>query len=213
MNLAQLINKHKIPTLVFIGASFLILFVTLILVLRPQNPQTQSNEVTVVTFNDGSNEVTVDRNGTVTIKTPFGTFTQYWDKEKIRSFFADLENLDFDTLVSYVGTEMAISLTVSNGQTIIIDSSLLPEEILDALQYVLEETYEIEKITVIKTTPPPFWTTPTPRPENAKPTVPPDNDNPWHQGVEPENIEAFSCEAYSVAGGKRVIVSQTLCGQ
>jgi len=39
------------------------------------------------------------------------------------------------------------------------------------------------------------------------------NTNPWHQGTEPENIQPFSCEAYSVTGSRRVIVSNTLCGQ
>jgi hypothetical protein len=213
INIGSWLNSHKALVLALFGLSIIILLITSVLVLRPKTNQTPKNEVTVVSFNDGSNEVIIDRSGKVIIKTPFGTFTQFWDKEKIRSFFENIDNLDFDTLVAYVGTEAAISLTGSNGQTILIDSSLLPEGLLGDLVGVLEETYETEQITVIKTTPPPLWATPNPTGRPSQATTKPQVDNPWHTGVEPENAKPFTCEAYSVSGGRRVIVSQTLCGK
>lgn len=205
------INTHKPLVIGLFGLSLFILVMTMLLVLRPKPAAQPKNEVTVVSLNDGSNEVIVDRSGKVTIKTPFGTFTQFWDKEKINSFFENIDNLDFDTLTEYLGTEAAISLTASNGQTIVINNTLLPQSLLDELFDLIEETYKTEQITIIKTTPPPIWQTPQPI-ERPNATTVPAADNPWHTGTT-ENVEPFSCEAYSVSGERRVIVSQTLCGK
>ncbi|PIP53226.1 hypothetical protein COX08_02145, partial [Candidatus Beckwithbacteria bacterium CG23_combo_of_CG06-09_8_20_14_all_34_8] len=134
MKITDWINEHKSIVIILFGISIIILIVALVLVFKPKELVKQSNSVTVVSFNDGNNEVIVDRSGQVTIKTPFGTFTQFWDKEKIKRFFEDIDNLDFDSLVAYIGTDLAISLTSSNGRQIIVDTTQLPSEILDLLQ-------------------------------------------------------------------------------
>ena len=213
MKITDWINEHKSIVIILFGISIIILIVALVLVFKPKELVKQSNSVTVVSFNDGNNEVIVDRSGQVTIKTPFGTFTQFWDKEKIKRFFEDIDNLDFDSLVAYIGTDLAISLTSSNGRQIIVDTTQLPSEILDLLQITLEDTYQQEQITVVKSTPPVFATPKPPVTYETTATPIVSNTNPWHQGTEPENIQPFSCEAYSVTGSRRVIVSNTLCGQ
>jgi len=213
MKIKDWINEHKSIVIILFGMSIIILIVTLILVFKPKELVKQSNSVTVISFNDGNNEVIVDRSGQVTIKTPFGTFTQFWDKDKIKRFFENIDNLDFDSLAAYIGTDLAISLTSSDGRQIIIDTAQLPSEILDLLQITLEDTYQQEQITVVKSTPLVFATPKPPVGYNATATPIVSNNNPWHQGTEPENIQPFSCEAYSVTGGRRVIVSNTLCGQ
>lgn len=211
MQFDEWVNEHKILVFSLVGVSLLLLVLALAFTLRPKNDHNKTTLVTVISLNDGNNEVIVDRNGQVTIKTPFGTFTQYWDKEKIRQFFDNLDDLDFDTLSQYIGTDLAISLTASDGRQIIIDDSQLPQLVLDLLQTTLEQTYEEEQLEIIK----PSIVLNTPKPPVYKTTATPIviNNNPWHQGIEPENIQPFSCEAYAVSGERRVIVSQTLCGQ
>ena len=88
--------------------------------------------------------------------------------------------MDFDSLVAYIGTDLAISLTSSNGRQIIVDTTQLPSEILDLLQITLEDTYQQEQITVVKSTPPVFATPKPPVTYETTATPIVSNTNPWH---------------------------------
>ncbi|NMC36610.1 hypothetical protein GYA49_06245 [Candidatus Beckwithbacteria bacterium] len=195
------------------------------LTYRQFQPPKKSPEVMVVSFNDGQNEVIVNRNGTVTIKTPHGTFTQKWDPAKIKQFFENIDNLDFDLLSKFIGTDVAITLTFNDGQKIIVAIDPQTEAIADTLEDTLEEVYEEEESETGQTILPSYIPTPIPTAKastGATPTPTPtsssssnsSSDNPWQQGTEPENaIKTFVCNQYDPATGKKVVISNTLCAQ
>jgi hypothetical protein len=142
----EIIKKNPI---VAIGLTVLVLGLVILvgfLVKKQFSPVKERKELVRVEFGDGNNSVVVERNGKVTINTPYGTFVQNWDAEKIRRFFEGLEDLDFDSLSSYIGGDLVMALTI--GGEIIeisIDDPVIEIEI-DELQEILEEIYEEEDL-------------------------------------------------------------------
>jgi hypothetical protein len=213
-NLETWVQENSILALIIVLGTILVLAIFGIIVSNKLDSKKDIKTVTTVSFADGQNEITIDRNGNVTIKTPFGTFTQKWDKEKVRRFFENFNNLDFNTLSQFLGTSLAIQLTLSNGEKITIDISEISEDSIDEIIETLEEIYEDEDMEM-----PPLIT--------PAPYVPPDeqdddsddsngssdNDDPWHQGSDPVDIEVFECEQVDPITGRRVIISNTVCAQ
>jgi len=180
------------------------------LITKPETPP----KVVTVTFGDGQNSVTVERNGKVTIKTPFGTFTQTWDPAKVKQFFESLENLDFDQLTQFIGTGMAVELTLADGEKVMVVIDAALEETVNLIQETLEDIYEEEGVTFIPSPLPtlePFpvpttGTTPTPSPT-------PSSYNPWKTGNDVEDPEVFGCEQIDPKTGRKIIISNTVCAQ
>jgi hypothetical protein len=183
--------------------------------------------VAVISFGDGQNEVVVNRNGDVTINTPFGTYTQHWDPEKVRKFFENYDKLDFDNLAEYLGTEAVVKLTLSNGKTVKIEDSNL-EELVSEAQKALEDIYSQNEQKPA---------TPDLSQYNKKPDLSPsptpsgggsqngggnnngsgggggNNNNPWQRGNDPQNPTAFSCEQTDTKTGRKIIISNTVCAK
>jgi hypothetical protein len=212
-SLDSYIQSHPVPTLVG-----LVLILSLVVggiwgINKIINRPKPAPEVMTVTFGDGQNTVTVNTDGTVTITTPFGTYTQNWDKEKIRQFFANVDNLDFDLLTKFIGTGLAIQLTMGDGRVITVTADNKVEAITNQLQQILDETYgDYENQQKIIPTPLPEVIIPVP----ATP-IPTSNSNnnsnnsdPWRTGGEGD-AKVFSCTQIDSKTGKKVIVSSTVC--
>ncbi|MGI5827925.1 MAG: hypothetical protein ACOX6V_02775 [Patescibacteria group bacterium] len=216
-DLNSLIQKNPLLTLVM-----LLVIVVLVsvagwkayeLILKPAKP----TQVTTVTFGDGQNTVTVERNGNVTIKTPFGTFTQTWDPEKVRRFFESLDSLDFDQLTQFVGTGLAIELTMADGEKITVVVDEKTQEVGDMIQETLDEIYENEGVlptlrpepTLNPSSPQPSSVpSPTPTSESSE-----DGSNPWHGGGGPQEEDSYVCDEVEIPEGRKIIISNTICGE
>ena len=100
------IEKNSLFAIIIVLAFLLISSISIFLIIKSSGKENKKT-VTTVSFVDGKNEITVDRNtGKVTIKTPTGTFTQYWDQDKINRFFAGLDDLDFESLSKFIITKL-----------------------------------------------------------------------------------------------------------
>jgi hypothetical protein len=189
------------------------LFINSLATRPPKNPQ-----VAVVTFNDGQNTVTVGRNGLVTIRTPRGTYTQNWDPDKIRRFFAALDNLDFDQLTQFVGTGVAIQLTMNGGGTFNISINDVSGEVADTFEAALTNTYAASKSATL-VTPKPLLPGITPQPTGVPARTPlptpggnnGGSTNPWQTGTDIKDTKTFGCGQVDAKTGKKVIVSNTVC--
>ncbi len=182
--------------------------------------------VAVVKFNDGQNEIVIERDGKVTIKTPFGTYTQQWDKEKIKRFLANLDNLDFDTLSNYVGLEYTLQLTLTDGRQVQVIFSEDMDELAEMLEQSLTTVYQDQDQdptnmnwnTIFTNQNQNILMTPTPRPSPTATFGPGGSTqssggstNPWQQNPEAEEAQSFGCTQIDQTTGKKVVISNTLC--
>jgi hypothetical protein len=190
------------------------------------NNKEEVRQVAKVEFSDGTNSVVVERDGTVTIKTNSGTFVQKWDLDKVRKFFESLDSLDFEGLSSFIGGDLALKLTLGNTvYEISVDDERVSTAV-DLLQEELEEAYQDN----------------TTNDQSGNSVLPPNigdqdgqlgiitkkpgetasgttgstgtvNDNPWETGTSlPDEEGMFTCEAFDPKIGRRVIISNTVCG-
>lgn len=220
-------RKSKIDELVSnnpvlaIGITILVLGLVVlvgILAKKQFSPKTERKELVKVEFGDGKNSVVVEKNGRVTINTPYGTYVQYWDPEKIRKFFEGLENLDFEALSSYIGGDLAMALTVGGR---VIEISINSPEIqteVDELQTVLETVYKDEDLgdynnytggedqdgylgNVDKDE----------GEDDNNIDSDQEEDNPWETGREIKDVDNFTCEEIDPETGRKIIISNTVC--
>jgi len=193
------------------------------------------DKVATITLGDGQNQVIVRRDGNVTIKTPYGTFNQKWDPEKIKKFFAQIDNLDFESLSGYLGSDLAIKLTFNDHPEKIIKIEDVPADILQALQDALDEVYNVELADKLPFLQKPIdnWpnsgnnqdsssfqnsitnsnsnagnNTNTGNNSNQNNNV---DNNPWNQGLNVDDPEVFSCDGGTDSSGHKIIISNTVC--
>lgn len=211
MEVGDWLKENSIIASIIIILFLAITGITLFLVISNNKHQTDPKTISKISFRDGANEITINRNtGEVTIKTPKGTFTQYWDKDKIENFFAGLDDLDFDSLAQYIGTDLAIELTLSSGEVLVLSVENLDQDQLDEIEKIIEITYQQNN-----STPKPVINNPDnfdfSQDEDEILTTP-INNNPWKTGGEIDS-QSTKCEQYDPETGKRVVVSNTICGQ
>jgi len=215
--------KSLLIVIIFVGG---LLLLGVVLFKQFATGQKMS-EVAVVEFADGQNKVVVERNGIVTINTPYGTFTQKWDASKVADFFSRIDNINFDALSEFLGGDLAMTLTMGDGDKIQVMIEELPDLVVDDLQIVLEETYDenelllpshdiyLGKITQINNDASESGT-PTNRSNSGNDVVSGDtqdevSDDPWKGN---DNVEEeFECEYVIDGSGKRVVINNTLCEQ
>lgn len=215
--------KSLVIVVVFVGG---LLFLGIVLFKQFAGGQ-RISEVAVVEFADGQNKVVVERNGIVTINTPYGTFTQKWDASKVADFFSRIDNMNFDAISEFLGGDLAITLTMGDGDKIQVMIEELPDVVADDLQIVLEDTYDENELLlpshdiylgqITKTN------------NDASESGTPANgnnsgndvvngvtndeviDDPWKGN---DNVEEeFECEYVIDGSGKRVVINNTLCEQ
>jgi hypothetical protein len=213
---------QKRPSLAIAIAVGFIVMVSLLgwLLLRQATTELSKAEVVMVEFSDGQNSVVVRRDGTVTINTPYGTFTQKWSKEKVEAFFARINDLDFDALTEFVGGDLAVQLTFQDGSQSIILIEELSEEIVGTLEDALEETYTTE-VTLPVSSPvsDPFAddesdddsATEEEESGSGGETSSTEEENPWFGGEDSADPEVFGCEEIDATTGRKVVISNTVC--
>lgn len=224
-------NRHPIESFIqdrpLVAIGIVVIVIGLLvglgtMVYQTLTPKPKPAMVAVVEFNDGQNTVTVERTGKVTIKTPFGTFTQQWDKEKIRQFFEQIDDLDFDLLSKFLGLSLAMDLTLANGEQITIYLTEAQDGLTQAIQESLEQIYSDEGKDTgpLPTLIPLVLNSPSPSPRTSvtpQPSVTTSGgkisggNNPFKQGTEVEDPTVFNCDTALEQTGKRVVISNTLC--
>lgn len=126
-----------------VAVGFLLLLSILGFVIYRQmtGPQKMS-EISVIEFVDGQNEVIVNRNGNVKVNTPYGSFSQNWDKNKVDDFFANANRMNLNNLTNFVGSDVTIGLTYDSGKKVTAILSEVDKTISDTMQKTLENAYE-----------------------------------------------------------------------
>lgn len=195
-----------------------------------------NKDIAVVSFGDGENKIEVNRNGDVKIQTPFGTYYQRWSKEKIENFFSKFNKLDFDQLTSFVGEGLMIELTTGNGTVISFAYYDGLEEMVKEMQEELEETYREnkEELNIGKYQPDYYFQDNINEYGQAElsdenegemmyfgegedlgrgDSYEENNENPWNTSNIGADDKNFECKEIDPVTGKKIIISNTVCGK
>lgn len=217
-------NKNLIGVIILLGG-LLVLGIFGGVIYQQMN---KKSEVVRVKLSDGENEIIVNENGEVTIITPFGTYKQTWDKEKLMKFLRSINDLDFNSLSEFLGEGIAIELTLGNGRVIITVGDEKLQEIIEEFRKILEDVYdkensEEEEVIIKKSNPDYYYEIPREEGNNDD-----GNDeagesgggtisetgtsDPW-SGSSVNVAKTIECKEVDPKTGKIVIISNTVCGK
>ena len=126
-----------------------------------------------VTVTKEDTSITINREGTMTVRNKYGLFQQQWDDDKVADFFARFEAIDFSRYSQDCAVGLyCLTLTLGDGSTVSYSIPYFDGDLPDVIEEIIEDLEELDDVIPTPTPTPTSGASPTSAP-TIRPTVTP----------------------------------------